>query len=145
VLLVFWNKISKPIIKWLTGLILKILKLKPVVAYGILFLILFIWMIVPVPGLNLFCMIQALAFKEFWQPFFLQYFAHLSASVVIYLMTKHSLRKWLLKKFSENILYRFLLHSSKESPFSIALSVRFVEVMEPYKNVMLTLAKVKFR
>lgn len=144
-LIIFWAQISKPVIDWMTGKLKKVLELHPVAYYSILFGILFVWMIMPVPGLNLFCMIMALAFQEFWQPFFLQYTAHLAASTAIYLMTKHSLRRYLLRKFSENIFYKFLLHSSKKSPLKIALSVRFIEIIEPYKNVMLTLAKVQFR
>ena len=50
-----------------------------------------------------------------------------------------------MKKFKDNIFYKFLRHSGKKNPFRIALSLRFIEVIEPYKNVMLTLAKIRFR
>lgn len=145
VLILFWARISSAATKGLTSMVQSLLKLNVILCYGIIFLIMFVWLVFPLPGFNIFSMLVALAFQRFLPPFFLFFSSQIAAAIFLYLITKYAFRKRLIKKFSENILYQFLLHNGKKSPFLLALGVRFIEIQASYKNVMLTLAKIKFR
>jgi uncharacterized membrane protein YdjX (TVP38/TMEM64 family) len=100
VLIVFWGRISNTVSNGLTSLVKSLLKKSPILCYVVLFFILTVWMILPLPGPNIFIMLMALAFKNFIPPFLISYLASHAAGVVIYLLTKYSFRKYLLRKFS---------------------------------------------
>ena len=145
VLILFWARISSAATKGLTSFVQNLLKLNVFLCYSVIFLMMFVWLVFPLPGFNIMSMLVALAFQRFLPPFFLFLSSQIAAAVFLYLITKYVFRQRLIKKFSENILYQFLLHNGQKNPFLLALGVRFIEIQASYKNVMLTLAKVKFR
>ena len=61
-LIVFWARISSVATKGLTSLVQNLLKLNAILCYAIIFLIMFVWLVFPLPGFNIFTMLVALAF-----------------------------------------------------------------------------------
>lgn len=144
-LIVFWNSFSKNLLP-LAGNFLKDLMKKPTIVWVLLIGGgLTLLACIPFPGLNTAIILIAFAMHKWFVSVIFTWLCQLLASVIVYFVTRYCWKECFHKRFEQNVLYQMIIEESKLKPFSFTLMIRFVEVLESVKNVMIALGPVDFK
>lgn len=143
-MIVTWNRFSKIILDWFASLIKRLTRLPFWGHFFILLLILMTGEILPMPGLNFLIFIISLVLQNFLTSYLLAVLSHLFSSSIIYFLVTYCFKNYFEKKFKDNTLFQLIKQESTRKPFKVTFVIRFIEVQEAFKNVMISLGPTSY-
>lgn len=144
-LIFFWNYFSKKLLPKAGKALKEVMEKPPLLWISLIGGGLILLACVPFPGLNTSIMLIAFAMEDWILSVIFTLTCQMIASVIVFMVTRYCWRDCFHKRFEQNILYQMILEESKLKPFSFTLMIRFVEILESIKNVMIALGPVKFQ
>ena len=86
-------------------------------------------------------MLVTFSLKQFWHGYLLVCIANISSSAVFYLLFKKCLRKYMEKKYKDNIFVSIIKEESAKNPIKVSFLFRFMNIPGLYKNVGLGISE----